>query len=178
MPTTVSSPTSLMPFTPLLLRPIGRASDCLKRIAMPCAVASTNSSPGLATTTSTSASPSRSLMAMMPVFIGRLYAASGVFFTSPRAVAITRIVVGLVEIAHRPAVGDLLALGQIQQIHDRAASRVAGQLRQIVHLAPVDLPLVREEHQVGVRAGDEEMLDRVFLVRFCADQALAAAAPR
>jgi hypothetical protein len=58
--------------TPDVLRPIGRASDSLKRMAMPLAVASTTSSPGLVTTTSTSSSSSRSLMAMMPPFLGRL----------------------------------------------------------------------------------------------------------
>ena len=61
-----------MPFTPLVLRPIGRASASLKRIAMPLAVARITSSPGLVIATSTSSSSSLSLMAMMPVFIGRL----------------------------------------------------------------------------------------------------------
>jgi len=61
--------------TPLeqeVLRPMGLASASLKRMAMPLEVASTTSSPGLVTTTSTSSSSSRSLMAMMPPFLGRL----------------------------------------------------------------------------------------------------------
>ena len=48
-----------------------RASDSLKRMAMPPAVERTNSSPDLVTTTSTSSSPSRSLMAMIPLRNGR-----------------------------------------------------------------------------------------------------------
>ena len=175
MPTTWSSPMRRMPFTPLELRPMGRASDSLKRMAMPRAVESTSSSPGLVTTTSTSSSPSRSLMAMMPPFIGRLYASRGVFFTRPRAVAMTRKWSADVEVADRAAVGDLLALGEVQQVDHGPAAAVAGQLRQVVDLAPVDLALVGEEEQIGVRAGDEEVLDGVFFFGLGAVEALAAA---
>ena len=84
--------------------------------------------------------------------------------------------VGPVEIADRPAVGDLLALAEVQQVHHGAAAGVAGQLRQVVHLAPIHLALVGEKQQVGVGAGDEQVLDRVFLFGFRPHQALAAAA--
>ena len=84
--------------------------------------------------------------------------------------------VGLIEIADRPAVGNLLALAEVQQVDHGAAAGVAGQLRQVVHLAPIDLALVREKQQIGVRAGDEQVLDRVFLFGLGAGQALAAAA--
>ena len=83
--------------------------------------------------------------------------------------------VGLVEVADGAAVGDLLALREVQQVDDRPAAAVAAKLRQVVDLLPVDLALVGEEQQVGVRAGDEEVLDRVFLVGLGARQALAAA---
>ena len=49
---------------------------------MPMAVERTTSSPGLMTTTSTSSSSSRSLMAMIPPRLGRLYASSAVFFSA------------------------------------------------------------------------------------------------
>ena len=64
---------------------------------------------------------------------------------------------------------------QVEQVDHRPAAAVAAQLRQVVDLSPVDLALVREEHQVRVRAGDEEVLDRVFLFGLGAGQALAAA---
>ena len=47
--------------------------------------------------------------------------------------------VGLVEIADGPAVGDLFALGEVEQVDDRPAAAVAAQLRQIVDLPPIDL---------------------------------------
>ena len=72
MPTTSSPSRSEIPFTPLVLRPIGRASDSLNLIAIPSAVAITNSSPPLATTALISISSSRSLIAMMPLLRGRL----------------------------------------------------------------------------------------------------------
>ena len=79
------------------------------------------------------------------------------------------------EVADGAAVGDPLALLQAEQIDDRPAAAVAGRLRQIVDLSPIDLALVREEHQVGVRAGHEEMLDRIFLFGLGPGQPLAAA---
>ena len=74
------------------------------------------------------------------------------------------------------AFGDFLAFGQVQQIHDRPPAAVALQLRQVIDLLPIDLALVREEQQIGVRAGDEQMLDRIFFLGLGAFQALAAAA--
>ena len=83
--------------------------------------------------------------------------------------------VGLGEIADGPAVGDLLALGEVEQVDDRPAAAVAGQLRQVVDLLPIDLALVGEEQQVVVRAGDEQVLDRIFLFGLGPVQPLAAA---
>ena len=87
-----------------------------------------------------------------------------------------QVVVGLVEVADGAAVGDLFVLGQVEQVHDRPAFALARQLRQVVHLLPVDLALVGEEQQVVVRAGDEQVLDRIFFVGLGAFDALAAAA--
>ena len=62
-----------MPFTPLVLRPMGRASDSAKRIAMPWAVASTTSSPGLVDDhVDDLVVFACSLMAIMPPRFGRL----------------------------------------------------------------------------------------------------------
>ena len=72
--------------------------------------------------------------------------------------------VGEVEIPDGAAIGDVLVLAEVQQVDDRAAAGVAGQLRQIVDFPPVDLALVREEQQVGVGAGHEQVLDRVLLL--------------
>ena len=143
---------------------------------MPWAVARTTSSPGLVTTTSTSSSSSRSLMAMIPPVFGRLYSSSGVFFTRPLRVAIIRKWPGRSKSRTGAAVGDLLAFRQVQQIDDRPALALAAQLRQVVDLLPVDAALVREEQQIGVRAGHEQVLDRVLFFGLGADDPLAAAA--
>jgi hypothetical protein len=90
MPTRVSPLESETPFTPLVFRPMGRASASLKRMAMPLAVERTISSPVLVIAQSMSSSSSLSLMAMMPLLSGRLYALSSVFFTRPLRVAIMR----------------------------------------------------------------------------------------
>ena len=65
---------------------------------------------------------------------------------------------------------------KIEQVHHRAAAALAAKLRQVVHLLPIDLAAVGEEQQVVVRAGDEQVLDRIFFVGLGALQALAAAA--
>ena len=62
------------------------------------------------------------------------------------------------------AIGDLFAFGQVQQVDDRPAAAFAAQLRQVVDLLPVDLAVVGEEQQVVVRAGDEQVLDRIFFL--------------
>ena len=90
MPTSWSPLPSLMPRTPLVSRPIGRASDSRNRIAMPLAVASTSSSPGWVTTAPMSSSPSRSFTAISPLVRRRRYCSSGVFLTMPLRVASSR----------------------------------------------------------------------------------------
>ena len=51
-------------------------------------------------------------------------------------------------------------------------------LRDRVHLQPVHAAAVGEDEHVGVRRGDEEMLDDVLFLRLHADAAFAAAALR
>ena len=64
MPTMASLEPRLIPFTPYVLRPIGRASDSAKRMAMPFLVARMTSSPPRVSTTPTSESPSSIAMKM------------------------------------------------------------------------------------------------------------------
>ena len=129
-----------MPLTPLVLRPIGRASDSLKRMAMPRAVERTISSPGLAiTTTSTNSSSSFELDGDDAArSAAGCIAPAAVFFTRPLARGHDQIMVRQVEIADGPAVGDPLAFGEVEQVDDRPAAAVAAELRQIVDLLPID----------------------------------------
>ena len=71
---------------------------------------------------------------------------------------------------------DLLALGHVHEVGDRLALAAAADFRHVVDAQPVALAAVREDQDVGVRVGDEEVLDDVLLARRHADQALAAAA--
>ena len=78
-----------MPITPPVARPMGRASDSLKRIACPLReTMRTSSSPSVSLTSISSSSPRR-LMAMRPVR-GESYSGSAVFFTMPLRVANSR----------------------------------------------------------------------------------------
>ncbi len=61
-----------MPFTPLALRPIGPGVGLAEADGHAAGGGQHDFVAGLVTTTSTSSSPSRSLMAMMPPFSGRL----------------------------------------------------------------------------------------------------------
>ena len=178
MPTTVSSPTSLMPFTPLELRPIGPGVGLLEadghavgggqhQFVARLGHDHVDQRVALAELDGDDAALQRPAVGLQRRLLHQ-----------PAGRGHHQEVVGLVEVADRAAVGDLLALGQVQQVHHRPAAAVAGQLRQVVDLAPVDLALVGEEQQVGVRAGDEEVLDRVFLFGLGPGQALAAAALR
>ncbi len=80
-----------------------------------------------------------------------------------------------VEVARVDDGADLLVLAQRQQVDDVLALGVAAGQRQLVHLEAVDLADAREEQQVVVRAGDEEVLDLVFFLEIHAGHADAAA---
>src|SRR5256714_1369920 len=58
---------------------------------------------------------------------------------------------------------------------DRLAARRARRLRDLMDLEPVALPLLREEHDVIVSRGDEQVLDPVVFLGMGGDDALAAA---
>ena len=165
-----------MPFTPLVLRPIGRASDSLKRMAMPLGrgqhdfVARLGDDHVDQLVVFAELDGDDAALHRPAVLLQRR------LLHQARARGHHQEMVGLVEIADRPAVGDLLAFGEVQQVDDRPAAAVAAQLRQVVDLLPIDLAAVGEEQQVGVRAGDEQVLDRIFFFGLGALQALAAAA--
>src|SRR5882762_1823835 len=58
---------------------------------------------------------------------------------------------------------------------DRFAARRSRRLRDLVHLEPVALPLLGEEHHVVVGGGDEQVLDPVVFLRMGGDHPPAAA---
>ena len=105
---------------------------------------------------------------------GVLYAASSVFLTTPFFVAKTRYFASL-EVAGLHDGAHLLVLPEREEVDDRAALRLAGAERQLVHLEAVDLADVREEEDVVVRRGDEEVLDVVVLLQLHPHHADAAA---
>ena len=80
-----------------------------------------------------------------------------------------------IEVFHGDAVFDFFPLIQIQQIDESSPLRGAALQRDVVNLLPVDLPEICEEQQPGVRAGDKQMLHRVFFGVLPAGDALAAA---
>src|ERR1051325_11353897 len=85
-------------------------------------------------------------------------------------------VLRLLVISRRDHRAYLLALGERQQVDDRAALRLARPERQLVNLEAVDLPDRREEEQVVVRRGDEQGLDVVLVLEVHAHDADPAAA--
>ena len=63
----------------------------------------------------------------------------------------------------------------LHEVRDRLALAAAADFRHVVHAQPVALAAVREDQQIRVRVGDEQVLDHVLFARGHADQALAAA---
>ena len=169
-----SLPTS-MPRTPVVSRPIERASDSAKRTVSPARETMITSSPGSTARTASSSSSSRMLIAMIPsALIGVLYACSSVFLTVPLRVANTRYF-GLGEVARGDDRLDPLALAQRQDVDERAALRGALRLGQLVDLRAVDLAAVGEEQQVVVRGAHEQVLDEVAVLHVHARHAAPAA---
>ena len=104
-----------------------------------------------------------------------MYAFSSVFLTTPFFVPKTRYFASskLPGLDHG---ADGLVLAERQEVHDRAALRLTGAERKLVHLQPVDLADVREEEDVVVGRGDEEVLDVILVLHVHAHDADAAAA--
>ena len=59
----------------------------------------------------------------------------------------------------------VLVLPEREQVDDRAPLRLAGAERKLVHLEPVHLADGREEEDVVVGGGDEEVLDVVLVLQ-------------
>ncbi len=87
-----------------------------------------------------------------------------------------QVMIGQVKILHRAAVGDILALAEVEQVDHRAAAAVAAKLRKVVDFAPVDPADIGKEQEIGVGTGHEQVLQRIFLVGLGAAKPLAAAA--
>src|SRR6185436_5868785 len=83
---------------------------------------------------------------------------------------------GLAEVARRNQGADTLALCERKEVDKGSALRLAAPERKLVDLQAVDLPGRREEQQVVVRGGDDEMLDVVLVFQLHAHDADAAAA--
>ena len=111
---------------------------------------------------------------MMPPARGLLNADSAVFFTTPLARAHHDELVFL-ELLHRQHRGDLLAVLHRHEVGDRLAFAAGTDVRNLVDLQPVGAAAVREDHDVGVRRGDEQVADEILVARAHADAALAAA---
>src|SRR5262249_47377075 len=85
-------------------------------------------------------------------------------------------VLELAEVARANDRSYLLALAERQEVDDRPALRLARAERQLVHLEPVDLANAREEEDVVVRRGNEEMLDVIVVLQVHAHAAFAPTA--
>ena len=80
------------------------------------------------------------------------------------------------EIAHRQDGLDLFAFLQIEQLDNGFAARLTARLRNLVDLEPVDPPTITEAEDVGVRAGDQQLVDKILFLHARGDLAAAATA--
>src|SRR5690606_7360737 len=82
----------------------------------------------------------------------------------------------VIEAAHAQDRRDAFALDlRADHVDQRPAARGPRELRELVDLAPVAATAVAEEHEVVMRAGDEELGEEVALLRVSRRDALAAA---
>ncbi len=84
-------------------------------------------------------------------------------------------VLRLGEVARLHDRAHLFALAERQDVDDRAPLRLARTGRQLVHLLAIDLADVREKEDVVVRRRDEQVLDVVLVLELHAHDADAAA---
>ena len=112
---------------------------------------------------------------MMPPARGLLNALSSVFLITPRLRAHDDELV-LLELFDGEERGDPLASFHRHQVGDRLTATIRPNVRNMVHLQPVRPAAVREDHDVGMCRGDEEMTDEVLFARAHANAAFAAAA--
>jgi hypothetical protein len=101
---------------------------------------------------------------------------SSVFLTVPLRVAKKTYLPSSSRLRTASMVLDGFAGLQADQIADVFAFAGGADVGNFVDLEPVDAALVGEDENVGVRRGDEEMLDEIFVARLHAGAARASAA--
>ncbi len=140
---------------------------------MPSRVMSTTSSWPVVSLTSINLSPGSMPMAMMPPLRTLAKSSSAVFLTVPCLVAkkmkpgcfqvVSSLLAPVLEsIADER--GDFFARLQFEQIGDAAALGGAAHVGNFMHALDVNAAGVREEHQIIVRAGGEEVLDEILVL--------------
>ena len=113
-------------------------------------------------------------MAMMPPARGLLNADSAVFLTTPWRDPMTTNLSSSNSLT--ASIAAIFSPSSIDtQVGDRLALAAGADVRDLVDLQPVGAAAVREDHDVGVRRGDEQVADEVLVARPHADAALAAA---
>ena len=126
------------------------------------------------TWTAMTASPSSTPIAMMPPARGLLNADSAVFLTTPWRVPMTTNLS-----SSNSFTASIAAIFSPSSIDTRFAIDLplppGPDVGNLVDLQPVGAAAVREDHDVGVRRGDEQVADEVLVARPHADAALAAA---
>ena len=145
---------------------------------MPLRVLSTTSSPGWVRATSISVSPSSRLMPMMPPCLRPAVLRQRRLLH--QAAARRHQQVARRRRSWRTGMTLVIFSSGLSDSTLAIARPGAGpaHLRDVVDLQPVQLAAVGEAEQVGVRRGDEEVLDEVVLARRAAGDALAAAVLR
>ena len=186
-----------MPRTPPAARPIERTSASLKRMLMPSLVISTTSSPGSPSSDAAArqfhvnqrvarlnADGDDAALADVGKFVERGFLHRALLrgeeqFAGLRPRHVLLVRVGLGQNADER--GDFFVGLQFQQIRDAPAFGGAAHVGNLMHALDIHAAGVREEHQVIMRAGGEQMLDEIVVLgglafaRGHADDALAAA---
>src|SRR4029077_11886891 len=72
---------------------------------------------------------------------------------------------GLFEVANREHGADRLSRLQTDEIADVFTFAGSADIRDLIHLQPVNAAAVGEDENVGVSGGDEEMLDEILVAR-------------
>src|SRR5581483_11627915 len=164
-----------MPRTPYAGRPIERTSFSSKRIAWPsCEARNTIWLPSVSVVPTSSSSLSMP-MAMMPRDMTLEKSFSSVFFTVPLR-GEEDVSSFFFEVTHGEHGPYCLARLQRYQVADVLALAGGADIRDLVHLEPVNAAAVGEDKNVCVGRGDEQMLDELLVARLHAGSARTAAA--
>ncbi len=84
-------------------------------------------------------------------------------------------VTGQIEVANGNTLGNRFAFSQIEQVDDCSTAAFATELRNVVNLLPIHFSLAGEEQQIGVRAGDEQVFNWIFVFNLGTFNAFTAA---